>query len=265
MKCEETFFKYLIIAFYEEGSGEPSMIMQIEKFNFSNIQNTKAIWLEYLKIVENSEENEIKFLSDTLFNAQNLKKLYPKVDENILTDIFSYIFQYKEEYGIDNCTKLTHFLTQADHESGGFRYLKEIQTFNGNREKYKGRGIFQVTWKENYESFQKHLVTKGINIDLLKNPELLEQTKYAVISALWFWQKNNLSSFAVDLKISTALKISKLVNCGNINYCGCEKDESKMCKKDQKGSTIKCYDCAPNGWDDRKIKFEKYKVQLNCQ
>jgi hypothetical protein len=122
-----------------------------------------------------------------------------------------------------------------------------------------------VTWEANYKSFQNHLASRGINVDLVKNPELLEETKYAVLSALWYWQKNNLSSYAIDLKTSTALKVSKLVNCGNINFCGCEKDNSNNCKKDEKGASIKCYDCAPNGWDDRKSKFEKYKNQIKCE
>ena len=117
----------------------------------------------------------------------------------------------------------------------------------------------------NYEKFQEHLKTKNIEVDLVKHPELVEETKYAVLSALWYWQRNNLSDYAIDLKVSTALKISKLVNCGNLNYCGCEKDEEGKCKKDEKGNNIKCTDCAPNGWDDRKSKFEKYKNQIPCE
>ncbi len=54
IKSEETFIKYLVIAFYEEGNSEPVLIMQIEKFDISQMQNTKEKWLEYLEILLSS-------------------------------------------------------------------------------------------------------------------------------------------------------------------------------------------------------------------
>ena len=262
IKSEETFIKYMIIAFYEEGTSNPVLVMQIEKFDISKMQNTKEKWLTFLNILEQNNETEN---IENIFTDEKLKELYPKVDEKVIKDIFSYISEFKDEYGVDDCKKLIHFITQADHESGGFRYMKEIGSFSGEREKYKGRGIFQLTWEGNYKNFQDHLKTMNIEVDLIAHPELLEETKYAVLSALWYWQKNNLSDYTVDLKVSTALKISKLVNCGNLNYCGCEKDDDGKCKKDENGKTIKCSDCAPNGWEDRQVKFEKYKNQIPCE
>ena len=50
-KSEETFIKYLLLAFYEDGNTEPVLMMQIEKFDISERQNTKEIWLEYLNIL----------------------------------------------------------------------------------------------------------------------------------------------------------------------------------------------------------------------
>ena len=49
--CDETYTKYLIIAFYEDEKDDPSMIMQVEKFDFSRDQNTKDMWLKYLGIL----------------------------------------------------------------------------------------------------------------------------------------------------------------------------------------------------------------------
>ena len=50
-KSEETFIKYLLLAFYEEGNTEPVLMMQIEKFDISLDQDTKEIWLRYLNIL----------------------------------------------------------------------------------------------------------------------------------------------------------------------------------------------------------------------
>jgi hypothetical protein len=41
----------LLIAFYEEGNNEPVLMMQIEKFDISQNQNTKEVWLRYLNIL----------------------------------------------------------------------------------------------------------------------------------------------------------------------------------------------------------------------
>lgn len=49
--CDETYTKYLVIAFYEDEKDDPSMIMQVEKFDISQMQNTKEKWLEYLGIL----------------------------------------------------------------------------------------------------------------------------------------------------------------------------------------------------------------------
>lgn len=53
---------------------------------------------------------------------------------------------------------------------------------------YRGRGIFQITGKKNYERCSWFL-----NIDCVKNPEYLETNECAVKSAIWFWKINNLS------------------------------------------------------------------------
>jgi len=60
LRAEETFIKYLVIAFYEEGSNEPVLMMQIEKFDISKLQNTKEKWLTYLVIL-----NEEKTKTDS--------------------------------------------------------------------------------------------------------------------------------------------------------------------------------------------------------
>mgnify|MGYP002394520861 CR=1 FL=1 len=55
--------------------------------------------------------------------------------------------------------------------------MKGIETFSDKeREKYKGREIFQLTHKDNYSNFQEHLMTKfNIQVDLVSNQEIVEQ------------------------------------------------------------------------------------------
>jgi murein DD-endopeptidase MepM/ murein hydrolase activator NlpD len=59
IRCEETFFKYMIIAFYEEGTNEPAMVIQIEKFDISKRQNSLIEWLNLLKIIQNQKSTDL--------------------------------------------------------------------------------------------------------------------------------------------------------------------------------------------------------------
>ena len=55
---------------------------------------------------------------------------------------------------------------------------------------YRGRGLIQLTGKENYTNFAKY-----INKTLPETVAYLETGQGAVHSAIWFWDKNKLNDF----------------------------------------------------------------------
>lgn len=57
--------------------------------------------------------------------------------------------------------------------------------------KYLGRGLIQLTGKENYER-----CGLAIGVDLLSDPALLLDPQYAALSAGWFWNKKGLNELA---------------------------------------------------------------------
>ncbi|MFW6222412.1 MAG: hypothetical protein ACOC3T_02245, partial [Bacteroidota bacterium] len=70
--CDEGIIKYFIIAFYEDEEETPALIMQVEKFNVSNWENTKKKWLEFLGVLK--EEKELLFeiyCSDTIIEQND--------------------------------------------------------------------------------------------------------------------------------------------------------------------------------------------------
>ena len=57
--------------------------------------------------------------------------------------------------------------------------------------KYLGRGLIQLTGKDNYER-----CGSSLGVDLISNPDWLLDPKYAALSAGWFWNKHGLNELA---------------------------------------------------------------------
>ena len=57
--------------------------------------------------------------------------------------------------------------------------------------KYLGRGLIQLTGKDNYER-----CGSSIGVDLVNNPDLLLDLQNAALSAGWFWNKHGLNELA---------------------------------------------------------------------
>jgi putative chitinase len=155
-----------------------------------------------------------------------------------------------EKYQINTPKRQACFIGQCMHESGGFKFLKENLNYSakalmatgpsrfpdadiaekyarqpemiankvysgrmGNTEdgdgaKYIGRGLIQLTGKDNYRAFGE-----AIGEDLVANPQLVEEPRYAALSAGWFFNKRNLNALADVMDIET---MSKRINGGSI-------------------------------------------------
>lgn len=62
---------------------------------------------------------------------------------------------------------------------------------SGEGWKFRGRGLKQLTGKDNYAR-----CGTSLGIDLVSNPDMLLEPLYASRSAGWFWKANSLSVFA---------------------------------------------------------------------
>lgn len=117
--------------------------------------------------------------------------------------------KYSDMYKINTPLRMAHFLAQVLHESAYLNYVKELASgaaydtgrlakklgntpeADGDGQRYKGRGLIQITGRANYID-----CGKGLHLNLIDNPELLEQPEYAAWSAAWFWDKYKLNSLA---------------------------------------------------------------------
>jgi putative chitinase len=93
-------------------------------------------------------------------------------------------------------------------------------TEDGDGAKYIGRGLIQCTGKENYTH-----CGEALGIDLIGSPHLLEEPRYAVLSAGWFWNKKGLNALADEGTKDSFEIMTKRINGGLL---GLDDRKSKM-------------------------------------
>jgi len=109
-------------------------------------------------------------------------------------------------YQIDSPQEFAHFLAQACHETDHFKTTKEYASGKayegrldlGNKNpgdgvRYKGRGIFQTTGRNNYLQLGIKMNKRDLFIN---SPEFLEQPEFAVWSACEYWETRGLNDIA---------------------------------------------------------------------
>lgn len=131
------------------------------------------------------------------------------------------------KFNINTALRMQHFIAQLAHESGSFVYTKELASGaaydtgrlaislgntpekDGDGQKYKGRGLIQITGRNNYKKCSLALFG---DLRLIENPSILEQPEFAVASACWFWNSRGLNLVADTDNI---VKITKIINGGS--------------------------------------------------
>jgi putative chitinase len=156
-----------------------------------------------------------------------------------------------DKYQINTPQRQACFLGQTLHESGNFKFTRENLNYSakalmatwpsrfpsldvatqyerqpekiagkvylgrmGNETpedaaKFIGRGLIQCTGKENYTH-----CGEALGVDLVAQPQLLEEPLYAVLSAGWFWNKKGLNALADEGTKDSFEVMTKRINGG---------------------------------------------------
>ena len=64
---------------------------------------------------------------------------------------------------------------------------------SGDGSRFAGRGMIQLTGRANYQAVQDRLAAKGINIDLVENPDLALDNRYALPITLAYLEMNGVN------------------------------------------------------------------------
>ncbi|MEI0478220.1 glycoside hydrolase family 19 protein [Brachyspira pulli] len=173
----------------------------------------------FIKYCITDINEQAMFLAQTTHESNDYKRL---------EESFNYrperLFEvFKKRVGtLENAKKLC---LQGAKEIADFVYGGRLGNAKDEGYKYRGRGIIQLTGKNNYEYYGKK-----INIDLVNNPHLAKEPDTAIEIALLFWKEKGCGMFA---KMGDVKTVTKLINGGY------------------------------NGLDDRQKRFNKILTILN--
>jgi len=189
-------------------------------------------------------------MSDCILTQAQLAQMIP--GNAYVAEWYEALEQLLPDYDINTPQRVAAFIAQCAHESGGFTAIKENLNYraatlrkvfpkyfpnddianayagkpemianrvyggrmgngdehSGDGYRYCGRGLIQLTGHDNYQAFADSLEMAVTDV-----PEYLATFEGAAQSACWFWEKNNLNTFADTGDIVT---ITKRINGGTI-------------------------------------------------
>lgn len=120
-----------------------------------------------------------------------------------------------------------------------FLYAHENKFGNGNGNeasgdgyKYRGRGLKQLTGKTNYKNASETLkeIFPEEYVDLVANPDKVKEAKYAVLSAIAYWEKHEIWKVADEIKTSNDQDVKRIRSTVNGGVAGW-KDAKKYFEK----------------------------------
>lgn len=143
---------------------------------------------------------------------------------------------YGHQSGLDQPHRLAHYLAQLLHESGAFRFDKELwgptpaqkgydtrkdlgntPERDGDGELYKGRGPIQLTGKRNYTAFHAWASDAKLSPpNFVLHPDTVNTDPWEGLTPIWYWMVGNptgksLNRFADANDIET---VTKRINGG---------------------------------------------------
>lgn len=154
-----------------------------------------------------------------------------KVNEGNLASVLVALDRYGDRFGMDRPHRLAQYFAQLMHESGDFRYDREIwgptpaqqrydtRTDLGNTPAkdrdgylYRGRTGMQLTGKDNYRQFRDWCRTAGLDCpDFVKNPDAVNTDPWEGLVPLFYWDTRGLNRWADEGDAET---ITKKINGG---------------------------------------------------
>lgn len=137
--------------------------------------------------------------------------------------------EYAPRFGLDREQRAEHFFAQLAHESGGFKYDREIwgptaaqRRYEGRKDlgnvvagdgsKFRGYGPIQITGRANVTEFYRWCLKNNLDCpDFVTYPHKIAEMPWGLLAAFWFWETRGLNAYADKNDLSG---ITKRINGG---------------------------------------------------
>ena len=179
-------------------------LLTLEKLNRLGIEDK---WLQplndaFAKYDISTPKRQACFLGQAMHESGNFKNLEENLNYSALGLMKTWPSRFPD---LDTADKYAHNPEKIANKvyAGRMGNIEE-----GDGYAFRGRGIFQLTGRENYANFGHNA-----SVDVLSNPDLLSTPEYATLSAAWYWNKRSLNQYADVMDVES---LTKRINGGTI-------------------------------------------------
>jgi len=157
----------------------------------------------------NTERRMAHFISQTTHESNNFRSLEENLNysEKSLLAVFGRYFGAAPKANAAEYARNPEKIANRVYNDE-FRKYKMGNTQPGDGWRFRGRGLKQLTGRENYTGFGKFM---GMSAE--EAAEYVATPKGAVESACWFWDTKKLNNIA---DTDDVVKMTKIINGGNI-------------------------------------------------
>jgi putative chitinase len=148
-----------------------------------------------------------------LFSARQLSEISENPDLETLQRYHNALVPEMQDADITTPARVAAFLANVVQETDRLQTLEEygdeayFRSFLGDQWRYHGRGFFMSAWRETYQR-----LSRVLDVDLVRNPDLLTRPDLAAKAATWFWSRHGLNAYADRDEFK---KLCAIINTGS--------------------------------------------------
>ena len=182
---------------------------------------------------------------------EQLKSFFEETDDSVLANFVDPINKVIEDFDINTPERISMFLAQVGHESGGLTKLHENLNYKAARLTQIFPKYFKDVDPDDYANNPERIANRvyasrmgngdeqsgdgyrfrgrgaiqltgrsnytscgsDLEVNLIENPDWLETPEGAIMSAAWFWDQRDLNDYADK---NDVLTVTKKINGGTI-------------------------------------------------